>query len=190
MSLLFQLKIIFSFFFFINCHKFNSYQFENVHFLISAKLNGTSPAISLKKLKPEHIYLYFLFDFDYHNTHLKKSKNCAYFKISTSLNIPTNEELAKNLISYRLSQKNWTSIKNNKVANNIMYKKTPILFKEEKDGLYNYYFKIEKKDDKKITLIIRVPTQGKREGFVNIYNILELPTFPKIRNLEYIDQKR
>ena len=172
------------------CIYINAYRFQDVHFLISAKLNGTSPAISLKKLKPEHIYLYFLFDFDYHNTHLKKSKNCAYFKISTSLNIPTNEELAKNLISYRLSQKIWTSIKNNKVANNIMYKKTPILFKEEKDGLYNYYFKIEKKDDKKITLIIRVPTQGKREGFVNIYNILELPTFPKIRNLEYIDQKR
>ena len=60
-----------------------------------------------------------------------------------------------------------------------MYKKIAILNKEEKNGLYNYYFKIEKKDDKKKTLIIRVPIQGKREGYLNIYNLLELPSISK-----------
>ena len=57
-----------------------------------------------------------------------------------------------------------------------MYKKVPILFKEEKNGIYNYFFKIEKNDDKKVTLIIRVPTQGKNEGFLDIYNTLEIPS--------------
>ena len=114
---------------------------------------------------------------------MKNSKNAAFFQITTNLNIPINDELTKDLISYRLSQKNWTQIKNNKVANNIMYKKVPNIFKEEKDGKYFYYFKIEKNDDKKITLIIRVPTQGKKEGFVNIYNLLELPIFQKVKDL-------
>ena len=177
-SVFIQLITLLSFILFINCC-----QFENVHFLISAKLNGTSPAISLNNLKPNQTYLYFLFDFDYHNNHVKNSKNVAFFQITTNLNIPINDELTKDLISYRLSQKNWTQIKNNKVANNIMYKKVPNIFKEEKDGKYFYYFKIEKNDDKKITLIIRVPTQGKKEGFVNIYNLLELPMFQKVKDL-------
>ena len=161
----------------------NSSQFQNIHFLISAKLNGTSPGILLNSLEPNQTYLYFLFDFNYHNSRLQNSKNVAYFQISTNLNIPIGEELIKNAIAYRLTQKTWFQIKNKKVANNIMYKKVPILLKEEKDNIYNYYFKIEKNDDKKITLIIRVPTQGKKKGFLDIYNILELPTIrPKIKN--------
>ena len=174
---IFQLQIFLSFLFFIQ-----AFQLENVHFLISAKLNGTSPAISLSDLKSNKNYLYFLFDFAYHNTHVKDSKNVAYFKISTTLNIPIDDELVKHLIAYRFSQKEWSLVKNNKVANNIMYKKVSILHKEEKDNIYNYYFKIEKNDDKKITLILRVPTQGKKEGFVNIYNILELPKFQTKRS--------
>ena len=178
-SVFIQLITLLSFILFINCC-----QFENVHFLISAKLNGTSPAISLNNLKPNQTYLYFLFDFDYHNNHVKNSKNAAFFQVTTNLNIPINDELTKDLISYRLSQKNWTQIKNNKVANNIMYKKVPILlYKEKRNDIYNYYFKIEKNDDKKLTLILRVPTQGKKEGFLNIYNILEFPKFQKL-NIE------
>ena len=169
---IFQLNLLFSFLFLIR-----SYQLEDVHFLISAKLNGTSPAIQLNTLKSNRIYIYFLFDFGYHNKHVKESKNSALFKISTTLNIPTTDDLTKHLIAYRFSQKEWHQVKNNKVANNIMYKKVPILFKEEKEGIFNYYFKIEKKDDKKLTLILRVPTQGKKEGFLNIYNILEFPEF-------------
>ena len=173
------LQILLSIFLFIN-----AYTFQDVHFLISAKLNGTSPAISLDELKPNQTYLYFLFDFAYHNEHVKDSKNVAYFQITTKLNIPIGQEFTKNSLAYRLSTKEWNRIKNNKVANNIMYKKIDVLFKEEKNGEYNYYFKVEKKDDKKITLIIRVPTQGKREGYLYIYNILELPSRPKVRNLE------
>ena len=178
LNYIFQLNILLSFLFFVQ-----AYQLENVHFLISAKINGTSPAILLSNLKSNKLYVYFLFDFAYHNTHVKNSKNIAYFKISTTLNIPIGDELTKYLIAYRFSQKEWTHVKNNKVANNIMYKKVPNIFKEEKDGKYFYYFKIEKNDDKKITLIIRVPTQGKKEGFVNIYNLLELPMFQKVKDL-------
>ena len=166
----------------------NTYELQN-HFLISAKLNGTSPSISFDQLKPNQIYLNFLFDFEYHNKHVTNSKNVAYFRISTNLNIPTGEELTKDSIAYRFSQKRWTQIKNNKIANNIMYKKVPVLIKEKKGDVYNYYFKIEKLDDKKITLIIRAPTQGKKEGFLNIENILELPSVLKLRNLVSTENK-
>ena len=166
----------------------NTYELQS-HFLISAKLNGTSPSITFDQLKPNQIYLNFLFDFEYHNNHVTNSKNVAYFRISTNLNIPTGEELTKDSIAYRLSQKKWTQIKNNKIANNIMYKKVPVLIKEKKGDAYNYYFKIEKSDDKKITLIIRAPTQGKKEGFLNIENILELPSVPKLRNLVSTENK-
>jgi hypothetical protein len=166
----------------------NTYELQN-HFLISAKLNGTSPSITFDQLKPNQIYLNFLFDFEYHNNHVTNSKNVAYFRISTNLNIPTGEELTKDSIAYRLSQKKWTQIKNNKIANNIMYKKVPVLIKEKKGDVYNYYFKIEKSNDKKITLIIRAPTQGKKEGFLNIENILELPSVPKLRNLVSTENK-
>ena len=183
LRIILQLQILFSFFLFMQ-----TYQLENVHFLISAKLNGTSPAISLDTLKPNQKYLYFLFDFDYHRLHIKNSKNVAFFQVSTNLDIPIGDELAKYEISYRFSQKKWSQIKNMKVANNIMYKKVQILFKEEKDGKYNYYFKINQTDEKKITLIIRVPTQGKTKGFINIYNLLEIPKFQKKRTLlEEID---
>ena len=178
------LQIFLSIFFFIN-----AYTYQDVHLLISAKLNGTSPAIALKELKPDQTYLYFLFDFAYHNEHVKKSKNVAYFKITTKINIPIDEEeLAKNTIAYRLSTKEWNRIKKNKIANNMMYKKVQIISKEEKNGKYNYYFKIEKKDDKKITLIIRVPTQGKREGYLNIYNILEIPSKVNLRKLASVQK--
>ena len=177
-KIIIQLQIFLSFISLIQ-----SSQMENVYFLISAKLNGTSPAISLDTLKSNDAYVYFLFDFGYHNEHIKKSKNVAYFKISTSLNIPVGEELTRYSIAYRFSQKEWNQVKNNKVANNIMYKKIPKILKEEKKGIYNYYFKIEKSDDRKITLIIRVPTQGESKGFLNIYNILELPPIPKIKSL-------
>ena len=166
----------------------NAYELQN-HFLISAKLNGTSPSITFDQLKPNQIYLNFLFDFEYHNKHVTNSKNVAYFRISTNLNIPTGEELTKDSIAYRFSQKRWSQIKNNKIANNIMYKKVPVLIKEKKGDVYNYYFKIEKSDDKKITLIIRAPTQGKKEGFLNIENILELPSVPKLRNLVSTENK-
>ena len=178
LKIILQLQIFLSFIYLAQ-----SSQLENVYFLISAKLNGTSPAISLDTLKPNNAYVYFLFDFAYHNEHIKKSKNIAYFKISTSLNIPIGEELTRYSIAYRFSQKEWKQVKNNKVANNIMYKKIPNIMKEEKNGIYNYYFKIEKKDDKRITLILRVPTQEVRKGFLNIYNILELPPVPKIQSL-------
>ena len=160
-------------------HFISTYRFYDVHFLISAKINGTSPSISFEDLEPNEVYLHFLFDFEYHNKHIKDSKNLAYFKISTNLNIPIRDEIAKNTISYRFSQKKWTQLKNNKIANNIMYKKAQILLKEKIDNIYYYYFKIENNSDKKITLVIRAPTQRKKKGFLSIENILEMPSKQK-----------
>ena len=54
-------------------HFINTYKFYDVYFLISAKLNGTSPSISFEDLEPK-VYLHFLFDFEYHNKHVNDSK--------------------------------------------------------------------------------------------------------------------
>ena len=155
----------------------NSYYFQNVHFLISAKLNGTSPFISLKELEPKSNYVNFIFDFEYHINNIPDAKNTAYFKISTNLDIPEDDELTENSITYRFFQDDWTKIKEKNIARNISYEKVKILSKEkndEDDSIFEYYFKIKSEGEKYKSLMIKVPTQNKKEGLISIENILSL----------------
>ena len=55
-SMFLRLFIFICFFFQMNC-----YYFQNTHFLISAKLNGTSPVVSLNQLKPKSNYANMLY---------------------------------------------------------------------------------------------------------------------------------
>ena len=148
-----------------------SYYFQNVHFLISAKLNGTSPSILLNQLSPKSNYINFLFDFSFHYKNVQDSKNIAYFKVSTNLDIPTNE-LSDFSISYRFFEDDWTKIKKMNIAKNISYKKINSILKENNNDEYTYHFKIERQNDKDNTLMIKIPIQKKKEGFINIENIL------------------
>ena len=57
------------------------------------------------------------------------------------------------------------------------YNTIKLISKEENNinnnVVYTYKFKIEKQKDKDKTLIIKVPTQNVKEGFISIENILD-----------------
>ena len=166
-------------FFIIACIIFEikSFNFQNVHFLISAKLNGTSPVVSLNQINPKSNFVNFLFDFSYHCKNVLDSKNVAYFKISTNLDIPSNDESNEHSIVYKFFEDDWTKIEKMRVAKNLTYKNVKIISKENNNDVnikYTYYFKIERQNDKDNTLMIKVPTQNKKEGFISIENILNL----------------
>ena len=165
--------IFLCFFLHIKC-----YYFQNTHFLISAKLNGTSPVVSLNKLQPKSNYVNFVFDFLYHSNNVPDSKNSAYFKISTNLDIPTDEPSSNKSIIYRFFEEDWTKVIKKNVAKKLEYKTIEILSKEKSiihnEEIYTYKFMIEKQNDKDNTLIIKVPTQKIKEGFISIENILEI----------------
>ena len=148
-----------------------SYHFQNVHFLISAKLNGTSPIISLNKLEDKSNYLNFIFDFDYHYNNYPDSQNIAYFEIRSDL-----DDL-DDAINYKFFEEEWIKVKQKEVSKNLNYNKIEILSKNENDykddKIYIYQFKIERKDEKYNSLMIKVATQNKKEGFIGIENILK-----------------
>ena len=130
-----------------------------------------------KHKKPSIKNVNFIFDFSYHNKNVQDSKNIAYFKISTNLDIPSDDEPIKNSIVYKFFEDDWTKIEKKRVAKNLIYKNVKIISKEnniDNNMIYTYYFKIEKQNDKDNTLMIKVPTQNKKEGFIAIENILNL----------------
>ena len=128
-----------------------------------------------KKLSIKNVN--FIFDFSCHSKNVQDSKNIAYFKISTNLDIPSDDEPIKNSIVYKFFEDDWTKIEKKRVAKNLTYKNVKIISKEnniDNNMIYTYYFKIEKQNDKDNTLMIKVPTQNKKEGFIAIENILNL----------------
>ena len=154
----------------------NSYYFQNVEFLISAKLNGTSPSISLNQLGPKSNYINFIFDFSYHSKNVPDSENTAYFKLNTNLDIPLEGENNENLITYKFFEDDWTKVIKRNVVRKLIFKKVEILSKEKNkydNSKYIYYFKIDKEKENDKTLMIKVPTQRKKEGLVSIENVLD-----------------
>ena len=108
---------------------------------------------------------------------MQDSKNVAYFKISTNLDIPTDDESNPYLITYKFFEDDWTKIEKMRVAKKLTYKNVKIISKENNNDdniKYTYYFKIERQNDKDNSLMIKVPTQNKKEGFISIENILNL----------------
>ena len=170
------------FFIFVICYLYqinqgNCYHFQNVHFLISAKLNGTSPVISLNKLEPDSNFVNFIFDFSYHSNNIPESRNTAYFNIRTNLDFNIDEENNdnENSIVYRFFKEDWTKIAKKSIAKNLIYKNIKILSKEKDNydnKIYIYYFKIDRQKENDNTLMIKVPNQNKKEGFIGIENIL------------------
>ena len=61
---------------------------------------------------------------------MQDSKNIAYFKISTNLDIPSDDEPIKNSIVYKFFEDDWTKIEKKRVAKNLIYKNVKIISKE------------------------------------------------------------
>ena len=148
------------------------------HYLFNYRYNNDICLKRLNKLQPKSNYVNFVFDFLYHSNNVPDSKNSAYFKISTNLDIPTDEPSSNKSIIYRFFEEDWTKVIKKNVAKKLEYKTIEILSKEKNiihnEEIYTYKFMIEKQNDKDNTLIIKVPTQKIKECYISIENILEI----------------
>ena len=142
--------------------------FPNINLIISYKLNGTAAFASLEYVNPSEKYIYFSFDFKYHNSAVSQSKNKAYFSIDSDFELMPPD---KEKITFGFSEKNWNEIKSNKDIENIDWKKIEYKFKERQYDNRNYYYEVERKNDEMKTMLIRVPINGKNEGYITIENI-------------------
>ena len=52
-----------------------------------------------------------------------------------------------------------------------------LIHKEKPYSDINYYFKAERQNEKLKTLLLKIPTNGNKEGSITIENILNLPKF-------------
>ena len=85
-------------------------------------------------------------------------------------------ENTKEDIKIGFSQKSWKDFNGDNI-NNIKWEKIKLLYKEKPYNDINYYYEVKRKEQTMKTLIIRIPTNGKREGSLMIENILALPKF-------------
>ena len=142
--------------------------FPNINLIISYKLNGTAAFASLEYVNPGEKYIYFSFDFKYHNSVVSQMKNKAYFSIDSDFELMPPD---KEKITFGFSEKNWNDIKSNKDIENINWEKIKYKYKEKQYGNRNYYYEINRKNEKTNTMLMRVPINGRNEGYITIENL-------------------
>ena len=142
--------------------------FPNINLIISYKLNGTAAFASLEYVNPGEKYIYFSFDFKYHNSVVSQMKNKAYFSIDSDFELMPPD---KEKITFGFSEKNWNDIKSNKDIENINWEKIKYKYKEKHYGNRNYYYEINRKNEKTNTMLMRVPINGRNEGYITIENL-------------------
>ena len=147
-----------------------------IHFIISGTLNGTASFVSLENVNENEKYLYFAFDFEFHSKSVHKNENIAYFLISSELDL-VYENSNKEKIKYCFLEKSWNDNINREDLKNTIFKNVKLLYKENSYNDINYYYEIKRKDDKMKTLVIRIPTNGNKEGSITIENILDIPDY-------------
>ena len=147
-----------------------------IYFIISYKLNGTAAFVPLEYTDENEKYLYFSFDFKFHSEGESKNKDIAYFFINSDfeLNIPNEEK-----IKFGFSENIWHEIKSKRDLENIDWKNIENIYKENEDRNYNYHLKIEKKDERMNTLLIRIPKYGNKEGYITVGNTYNVPKLDK-----------
>ena len=154
--------------------KIHSYETPLIHFIISGSLNGTAAFVNLDNI-PENIdYIYFSFDFDFHSK-VSKNPNIAFFIIDSLIDY-SQENSVNEKVEYGFVEKTWTEMKNYEDLNYVKkWKKIDFLYKYNDSNSNMKYCEAERISDKMKTLILRVPTYGKREGYIMVSNILNLP---------------
>ena len=156
----------------LSLYSINSYNLPEIHPIISGTLNGTAAFVSLESINDNESYLYFSFDFKYHNSAVKQNFNTAYFLISSDLQLNGyNQEKIK----FGFLEQNWDEIKNEDDIKNIKWKRMKLLRKEKSYDEFNYYFRIRRRKIKMNTVIIRIPVSKRKEGSISVENIIELP---------------
>ena len=147
--------------------------FPEMHYIVSGALNGTAAFASLESLQNNDKYIYFVFDFKFHNISVTNNNDIAYFLINSEINL--ENEIAK--INYGFLDKIWTDINGVEDLNNVKWENIKLLHKEKIYSHLNYYYQVKRIDDKMNSLILRIPSNGKKEGSITIENILTLPDF-------------
>ena len=156
-----------------------------MNFVINGALNGTATFVSFENINENEKYLYFTFDFEFHSKSVPKSKNIAYFLISSEIDL-VNENSNKEKIKYGFLDKSWNDNINGDDIKNIFWNQIKLLYKENPYTDINYYYEIKRKDDKMKTLVIRIPTNGNKEGSITVENIMALPDFTEKENVSDI----
>lgn len=134
--------------------------------------NATPALVLLDSLPNNTDFLYFSFDFNYHNQNPQKLKNEAYFKIETPLLLSLSD------IRYIFLDKKQEELNSTDLDFPILNRiwKFAYLIGKEKNlyNEYNYYVQIHKFEEEKNTLILKLPAT-KKEGQISIENIISLP---------------
>ena len=145
---------------------------SEIKIIPDANLNATSAFASLQDIeKPD--FLYFTFDFNYHNNIPNKEKDEAYFKITTEL-----------FLTYRDFKYTFLEKKQEEVISEdldpqekyIFWKYAYLISNEQDNNEYNYYLQINRRVDKntKNTLVLKIPVD-KKEGQITVENLFSLP---------------
>ena len=143
-----------------------------IHNIISGTLNGTAAFVSLESIDSSQKYLYFTFDFKFHSSAVPKNSNIAYFDINADFKLIGHH---KEKMKFGFSEKNCYDIKTEEDFNDIKWKTMKPMIKEKTENDWNYYIKIKRRKEIKNTLILRIPVNDRKEGYITIGNILELP---------------
>ena len=146
----------------------NSTTTYDVHYVISAKVNGTAAYADLSTEDTD--YVFFSFDFELHNEKVPESKDLAYFTISSSLNLLKDKSLGVGFY-----EGPYADIKTTDDIKDYKYEDTKAAYYENDNSVNKYYYKIKRSDTKKKTLLLRVPKTGFNEGDVTVENVLSIP---------------
>ena len=148
----------------------------DIHLIISYKLNGTAAFVSLESLEEKEKYIYFAFDFNEHSILVPESKDIAFFSINSDfeLNAPNKDK-----VEYAFSNKIWYDIKSNKDLDDLNWQRLKFRYKEKNYGDRYYYFKMKRIDERMNTLLIRISTNGRNEGYITVGNDYALQVYGK-----------
>ena len=156
----------------------NSKTTYEVHYISSAKINGTAGYADLSLEDVD--YVYFSFDYELHNQLVPESKNRAFFQIDSELPLLKDKSLG-----FGFYDKNWSLIKDTDEIKKISYQDLKSSYYKKENDANKYYYDTQRTDDTMPTLLLRVPKTGYDNGTVTVENVLSIPNygnflFPKI----------
>ena len=147
----------------------NSKTTYDVHYVISAKMNGTAAYVDFSE---EEDYVYFSFDYELHNQLVPESKDRAFFEINSELPLLTDKSLG-----FGFYDKNYSLLEDTYEINKITYLDLKSSYYKKENDVHKYYYDTQRTDDTMPTLLLRVPRKGYNNGTVTVENVLSIPNY-------------
>ena len=165
--------LLFTFFLFISFKKTVQSPSIKITIIPDAYLNATAAFASFEDYQDSD-YLYFSYDFIYHNTVNPKELNEAYFKITTD-HLYFNRDLRYIFLNKKQDE---VIPKDLDPKNNNFWNACLLLTTLKVDNEYNYYIKINRiraEKNTKNTLIFRFPVAKNNNSQIEIENLYSFP---------------